>query len=233
MTVLQFLNGAPFGATDPVFNRDIGFYTFMVPAWSMVLGLLSTLTVLSAIAVGIRVPRSRRNPAAEPEAASCRRARRSTSASWSIVFLVLAAARIWMVQIPELLYSSTGPFTGASYSDLNARRPGLHAAAIVALLGAAFIVLGIVRRRVLPAAPIALIAYVAVGFLGRAVYPSIIQRLVVSPTELTRERPYLVNHIKATRVAWGIDSVTITRPDRRRRAHRCGTSVPTGRRSRT
>jgi hypothetical protein len=206
MTVLQFLNGAPFGATDPVFNRDIGFYTFMVPALSLVLGYLSTVTVLSALLSGfvylvrgdIRPPNPRLH--LSPRAAK-------HLGVLVIVFLVLAALRIWFVQIPELLYSSTGPFTGASYTDLNARRPGLHLTAIVALLGAAWVAAGIVRRRVLPAAPIALIAYVAVGFLGRAVYPSIIQRLVVSPTELTRERPYLVNHIKATRVAWGIDSV--------------------------
>ena len=156
---------------------------------------------------GICVPRSRRHPPAEPEACSCHLARRRHLGILVIVFLVLAALRIWFVQIPELLYSNTGPFTGASYTDLNARRPGLHLAAIVALLGAAWVAAAVVRRRVLPAAPIALIAYVAVGFLGRAVYPSIIQRLVVAPTELTRERPYLANHIKATRIAWGIDSV--------------------------
>ena len=206
MTALQFLNGAPFGATDPVFNRDIGFYTFVMPAWSMVLGLLSTLTVLSALLAGfVYLVRGEIRPP-NPKLWLSPRAGAHLGILLAI-FLVLAAARIWVVQIPELLYSTTGPFTGASYADLNARRPGLHAAAFTALLGAAFIVLGIVRRRVLPAAPIALVAYFAVAFLGRSVYPSIIQRLVVAPTELGRERPYIDNHIRATRLAWGIDSV--------------------------
>jgi uncharacterized membrane protein (UPF0182 family) len=206
MTALQFLNGAPFGATDPVFNRDIGFYTFVMPAWSMVLGLLSTLTVLSALLVGfVYLVRGEIRPP-NPKLWLSPRAGAHLGILLAI-FLVLAAARIWVVQIPELLYSNTGPFTGASYADLNARRPGLHAAAFTALLGAAFIVLGIVRRRLLPAAPIALVAYFAVAFLGRTAYPSIIQRLVVAPTELGRERPYIDNHIRATRLAWGIDSV--------------------------
>jgi uncharacterized protein len=206
MTALQFLNGAPFGATDPVFNRDIGFYTFVMPAWSMVLGLLSTLTVLSALLVGfVYLVRGEIRPP-NPKLWLSPRAGAHLGILLAI-FLVLAAARIWVVQIPELLYSNTGPFTGASYADLNARRPGLHAAAFTALLGAGFIVLGIVRRRVLPAAPIALVAYFAVAFLGRTAYPSIIQRLVVAPTELGRERPYIDNHIRATRLAWGIDSV--------------------------
>ena len=190
MTVLQFLNGAPFGATDPVFNRDIGYYTFVVPALAMVLGLLTTLTILAALLSGfVYVVRGEIRPPTPKLWISPR-----ASAHLGILviaFLVLAAARIWVVQIPELLYSNTGPFTGASYTDLNAHRPGLHLAAITALLGTVFVGLGIARRRVLPAVAIALITYFAVGFLGRSVYPSIIQRLVVAPTELGRERPYI------------------------------------------
>jgi uncharacterized membrane protein (UPF0182 family) len=209
MTVLQFLNGAPFGATDPVFNHDIGYYTFVLPALAMLLGLLTTLTVLAVLLAGfvylvrgeIRLP----SPASPKLTLSPRAS--AHLGVLVIVFLVLAAARIWVVQIPELLYSTTGPFTGASYTDLNAQRPGLHLAAITALLAAGFILLSVVRRRVLPAIPIALIAYFLVGFLGRSVYPAIIQRIVVAPTELGRERPFIASHIAATRVAWDIDSV--------------------------
>ena len=206
MTVLQFLNGAPFGAIDPVFNRDIGFYTFVMPALAMVLGLLSTLTVVAALLSGfVYLVRGDIRPP-NPRISLSPRASAHLGVL-VIAFLVLAAARIWVVQIPELVYSSTGPFTGASYADMHARRPGLHVTAIVALLGAVFIGWGIVRRRVLPAVPIALVAYFAVGFLGRSLYPSAIQRLVVAPTELGRERPFIQNHISATRLAWGIDSV--------------------------
>lgn len=206
MTVLQFLNGAPFGVSDPVFNRDIGYYTFVLPALAMLLGLLSTLTVLAVLLAGfIYLVRGEIRPPSPRIFISPRAG--AHLGSLVIVFLVLAAARIWVVQIPELLYSTTGPFTGASYTDLNAQRPGLHLAAITALLGAGFILLSVVRRRVLPAIPIALIAYFLVGFLGRSVYPAIIQRIVVAPTELARERPYIANHIAATRVAWDIDSV--------------------------
>jgi hypothetical protein len=206
MTVLQFLNGAPFGVTDPVFNRDIGFYTFVMPALAMLLGLLSTLTVLAVLLAGfVYLVRGEIRPPSPKLSLSPRAG--AHLGVLVVAFLVLAAARIWVVQIPELLYSTTGPFTGASYADLNAQRPGLHLAAITALLGAGFILLGVVRRRVLPAIPVALIAYFVVGFLGRSVYPSIIQRIVVAPTELARERPYIANHIAATRVAWDIDSV--------------------------
>ena len=206
MTVLQFFNGAPFGATDPVFNRDIGFYTFVLPALGMALGLLSTLVVLAALLSGfVYLVRGDIRPP-NPRISLSPRASAHLGVL-VIAFLVLAAARIWVVQIPELLYSSTGPFIGASYADLKAQRPGLHVTAVVALLGAVFVGVGIVRRRVLPAVSIALIAYFVVGFIGRSIYPAAIQRLVVAPTELGRERPYIQNHIRATRLAWGIDSV--------------------------
>jgi hypothetical protein len=206
MTVLQFLHGAPFGLADPVFGRDIGFYTFALPGWSLFLRLLSTLTVFSGLLAGfVYLVRGELRPPA-PQVFISPRAGTHLGILVAI-FLVLAAVRTWLVEIPELLYATTGPLTGASYTDLHARRPGMHLAAASALIGVAVIGAGLARRRVLPHVPIALALWLGVGILGRGVYPSLIQRLVVAPTELTRERPYIVNHIAATRAAWGIDSV--------------------------
>jgi uncharacterized membrane protein (UPF0182 family) len=206
MTVLQFIHGAPFGTTDPVFGRDIGFYTFAVPGWSLILRLLSTLTVFSALLAGfVYLVRGELRPPAPSVFVSPRAA--VHLGVLIAAFLVLAAARTWVVEIPELLYSNTGPLTGASYTDLHARRPGMHLVAVAALIGVAVIGVGLTKRRVLPHVPIALALWLGVGVLGRGVYPTLIQRLVVAPTELTRERPYIANHIVATRTAWGINSV--------------------------
>jgi uncharacterized membrane protein (UPF0182 family) len=48
-----------------------------------------------------------------------------------------------------------------------------------------------------------------VGFIGRGLIPLAMQNFLVAPTELTRETPYLKNHIVATRQAWGLDSVEV------------------------
>ncbi|HEX9564907.1 MAG TPA: UPF0182 family protein [Gemmatimonadaceae bacterium] len=208
MTVLQFLNGQPFGAVDPVFGRDIGYYTFALPGWSLLLRLLSTLTVFSALLAGfVYLVRGELRPPA-PRLFISPRAGTHLGALVA-VFLLLAAIRIWLVEIPELLYANTGPLTGASYTDLNARRPGLNLSAIAALIGVGAIGFGIVRQKVLPWVPSAVLGWIVVSVLGRGVYPTLVQRLVVAPTELTRERPYIENHIVATRTAWGIDSVAI------------------------
>src|SRR5712692_3315714 len=52
MPVLQFLNQTPFGVTDPVFGRDLGYYVFTLPIVGGVLGLLMFLVVVALLASG-------------------------------------------------------------------------------------------------------------------------------------------------------------------------------------
>src|SRR6266699_2318910 len=52
MPVLQFLNQTPFGVTDPVFGRDLGYYVFTLPIIGGVLGLLMFLVVVALLASG-------------------------------------------------------------------------------------------------------------------------------------------------------------------------------------
>jgi hypothetical protein len=53
----------------------------------------------------------------------------------------------------------------------------------------------------------AVVGYFGAVLLGRGLFPFLMQKLLVAPTELTRETPYLRYHIAATRHAWGLDSV--------------------------
>src|SRR5213082_473813 len=48
--VLQFLHRTPFGVTDPVFGRDVGYYVFTVPVIAGGLGLITALTTLTLAA---------------------------------------------------------------------------------------------------------------------------------------------------------------------------------------
>src|SRR3972149_4726298 len=50
--VLKFLAATPFGQTDPLFGRDIAFYVFSLPVFSLVLGLMRILILLSLIVSG-------------------------------------------------------------------------------------------------------------------------------------------------------------------------------------
>src|SRR5258706_6352493 len=49
--LLRWLNAVPFGATDPVFGRDIGFYFFTLPVLDFVRGW--AIAAVLAIAAGV------------------------------------------------------------------------------------------------------------------------------------------------------------------------------------
>jgi uncharacterized membrane protein (UPF0182 family) len=207
MTVLKGINGVAVGTTDPLFGRDVSFYLFRLPLTSLVLGTLITLTFLSIVAV-IAMYWMRNDITLPPRRASAKpRAARHIGGLLAFLFLLLAL-RHWFVGTSSLLYSTTGPLVGASYTDVHVALPGLYVTAIAALIAAVWIVVGIARDKLVWTAVSATIFYAVVSILARGVVPALYQKLVVSPNELTREDPYLRRHIAATRKAWGLDSVT-------------------------
>ena len=220
LAVLKLVHGVPFGVSDPMFGRDVAFYTFTLPVLSGTLALGVALTIITLLLVGVFYVlsggvavrggvtlRDDMPVVAQPQIRVSRAAAGHVSALLAL-YLVLAALQLWLVDIPGLLFSSTGPFVGASYADVHARLPGIHVAAVAALLAAGAVIVGIARAKALTYTVAAVAAYVGISLLARVMYPAAVQRLVVAPTELTREQPYLARHIAATRRAWGLDGVT-------------------------
>ncbi len=206
--VLRVIHRTPFGIADPVFSRDIGYYVFTLPGLSLALGFLTTLAVLSLLLV-VPLYWMRRDIVPGP-----RRLMVEPTAGLHLAILVaavflLTALRLWLVEIPGLLYSTTGPLIGASYTDLHARLPALRISAVVALLAAVAVVIGGIQSRLPRYGFLAVVSYLGVAVVGRGLFPLAMQKFVVAPTELTRETPYLRHHIAATRKAWGLDSVEV------------------------
>jgi uncharacterized membrane protein (UPF0182 family) len=206
LVVLKGFNGVPIGTRDPLFGRDISFYLFRLPLISGVLGTLITLTFLSIVGVAVMYW-MRNDITLPPRRASAKpRAARHIGVLAAVLF-VLIALRLWIVATASLLYSTTGPLLGASYTDVHVALPGLYVSAIAALVAAAWVAAGIVRGKLIWSAISATVFYVVVSVLARGVVPAAYQKLVVSANELSRETPYLRNHIDATRKAWGLDHV--------------------------
>ena len=203
---LRVVYQTKFGVADPLFSRDIGFYVFTLPGLSAAIGLLTTLAVFSLLLVVLLywlrgdIVLGPRRLSIEPTAGL------HLSILLAVLFL-LTGLRLWLVEIPSLLYSTTGPLVGASYADVHARLPALRLTAVLAVLAAVAVLIGAARREVARYGLLAIGAYLAVAFVGRGLFPQAMQKFVVAPTELTRETPYLRNHIVATRQAWGLDSV--------------------------
>jgi len=204
--VLQFLHRTPFGTTDPIFGRDLGYYVFTVPVVAGGLGLITALTTFALVAViGLYVLRRdiivfERRVTVEPSA------RLHVALLIALLFL-LAALRVYFVRLPGLLYSTTGPLVGASFADLHATLTGLRVAGLAALVGGALVLWGATSQRLARNTVLGLGLYLGVSLLGVGLYPTIVQRLIVAPNELVKETPQLAHHIAATRRAWGLDGV--------------------------
>src|SRR3989344_2385217 len=50
--VLKFLSAVPFGQVDPIFGQDVSFYVFSLPVYSLGLGLIKTVILISLIGCG-------------------------------------------------------------------------------------------------------------------------------------------------------------------------------------
>jgi uncharacterized membrane protein (UPF0182 family) len=203
-TWLYALNATPFGRTDPVLGRDIGFYIFRLPLLEHLHGLALTTTLLSLAAVAA-THLAAGNLALDPmRGIVTNGTARRHLALLAAALLVVLAFGAWL-RIPLLLAGQSSVVYGASYVDVHARMPAYRLLMVAALVGAA---LAMYQSTVVRLRPI----YWAIGLyllasLGGGAYASVIQRFVVAPNEQVRETPYIVNNIRATREAFALDRV--------------------------
>jgi uncharacterized membrane protein (UPF0182 family) len=105
--------------------------------------------------------------------------------------------------------SQNGFVQGAGYTDVHARLPALTLLIWISLLAAVILLINIRRRGwALPVLGVGLWAFVAI--VVGAIYPAIVQTVSVTPSQNSKEQPYIARNIDATRSAIGINSVTRT-----------------------
>jgi uncharacterized membrane protein (UPF0182 family) len=201
---ILFLHARNVGRVDPQFKTDVGFYLFRLPflsflvdwAFAAIVVVLLVTAVAHYLNGGIRVqgPGQRVTP--------------QVKAHLSVLLGVLAlikAAGYWL-QRYELAFSHRGAVDGATYTDVNAQLPVLYLLILISLAAFVLFIVNIWRRGwALPVIAVGLWALVAVLLGG--VYPAIVQRFSVEPSESSKERQYIGRNIEATRQALGLDKV--------------------------
>ncbi|MFA4819263.1 MAG: UPF0182 family protein [Patescibacteria group bacterium] len=218
--VLKFISGAAFGAADPIFGKDIGFYVFSLPFLQMILGLTKTLIVLTMIGCGFMyflqgslnfggLPEQ--TEGAAPPVRSPMRLRIVTSNGARIhlgillaIFLSTIAVGVYLSRF-TLLTSQSGLVFGATYTDTIVRIPMLWVSMMAAVLAAVAAAWWAWQGKLAPLIG-AVSLYVVVGLAG-AVIPSLVQKLVVAPNELVKETPFIKRNIAATRQAFALDKI--------------------------
>jgi uncharacterized membrane protein (UPF0182 family) len=202
--VLGYINRSAFGATDPLFGRDIAFFVFELPLWRFLYSGAMTLvlgTLLLSVATYVLL-RSLVLTAQGPRLAA---GARTHLLALGALLLVLRALGFWLDRY-ELVYSPRGVVFGASYTDVHAALPVLGALTALALLCAAACLFQMTR----PGWGFLVAGLVVLGVAwagGLGIWPALLQRFQVTPNELVAERPYIEHNIRMTRQAYGLNAV--------------------------
>ncbi len=205
--VLKFISSAAFGATDPIFNKDIGFYVFSLPVLQAALGLVKTLVILTLIGcAAIYFLRGSLHVASLQllKQMQIERGARIHLGILLAIFLSTIVVGVYLSRF-TLLTSQGSLVFGAMYTDATVRIFMLWismAAAVLAAVSAAFWAW---KGKLSPLVG-AIFLYVVVGFTGAAI-PSLIQKLVVAPNELVKETPFIKYNIAATRQGFALDKI--------------------------
>ena len=205
--ILKFIAGSTFGATDPIFNKDIGFYVFSLPVFYLGLGLIKFLVLVAL--VGSAIIYFLRGNLYVANLRSFRqmqieRAARIHLGILLAIFLATIVAGIYLSRF-TLLTSQSGLVFGATYTDATVRIFMLWISMTAAVFAAVLAAFWAWKGKLSPLVG-AVSLYVVVGFVG-AVIPSLVQKLVVAPNELVKEMPFIKHNIAATRQGFALDTI--------------------------
>ncbi len=202
--VLEYFNRTPFGKKDPQFGLDIGFYVFELPFWRSVVAYSSAVVLIAGLAAlaACYLYGAMRFGGREVRIS---RAARVQLAITAALYIALQAVSLWLDQYAALTKNNS-LITGAQYTEVNATIPGREImagiAAIVALL---FIVTAVIGRWRISIVGTGLLLVSAIVIGG--IYPWIVQRLQVAPSERSFESAYIQRNIDATRDAYDVSGV--------------------------
>ncbi|MBU1074608.1 UPF0182 family protein [Patescibacteria group bacterium] len=212
-TVLLYFNSTSFNSVDPLFQKDISYYFFSLPFIELILnfsvgivlvGIIGSFVIYLSLGV-VQLRGGLRNLFRTTGPSIVHAAKRFISILLAILFFIIAA-KTYFIEMPSLLYSTTGSFLGAGYTDIHITVPILQISAIVALLVGLLLLIHAfksVTRMVTSGITI----YLLIVIVGGWAIPGIVQRFIVLPNELVKETPYIEHNIAATQKAYGIDKV--------------------------
>jgi uncharacterized protein len=203
---LRFIYQAPYGQSDPVFGKDIGFYLFSLPAYVAIKnGLIMILILAALVAGGIYWVHGDIDLDKRPGSISPR-----VLAHGSVLLALFFMVKAWSYSLDRflLLYDDNAVVVGANYTDVTVVIPLLWAMAFVAVLAAAISLTNLwIRGYRRPVTAVALVFVTSLVLLD--MFPAVFERLFVKPYELQLERPYIQRNITLTRQAYNLDQITV------------------------
>ncbi|SHJ93760.1 UPF0182 family protein [Desulforamulus aeronauticus] len=203
-TVLQYFKQTAFGTTDPIFNKDIGFYIFSLPFYELLYRLVASAIFLNIVLVALVYLLTDSARGGLTKIFRFPAARYHLSALAALFFIL----KSWGYRLDQfrLLLSSSGVVHGAGYTDIHASLLAYKVLCILSLITALIIIGNIFLRRFRLTA-YAIVGLLVVSVLLGGIYPSIVQKFIVLPNEFNREAPYIANNIKLSQQAYNLDTI--------------------------
>ncbi|WP_321922366.1 UPF0182 family membrane protein [Paraburkholderia guartelaensis] len=203
---LRFVYQVPVGERDPIFERDISFYLFSLPAYVALKNWLLRLVYCSAIVAGAVY--GLRGDIAPERSARALSAAVITHGSALLALFFAVKAWSWWLDRFLLLYGDNGVVVGASYTDVHVELPVLWMLAGLAAASSVVLLINMRRRSFLQPAVLALLVFGS-SLVFAVIYPALFQRFYVKPSELKLETPYIEHTIALTREAYGLAKIEV------------------------
>jgi hypothetical protein len=206
-TYLRFRYGGSFGAADPLFGVDLGFYFFRLPFYELLQGSVTILTVAALAILGFVAVLGLRQykPGHKINIGD------KTFRHLVVLLFILAANFGWGFYLDhyQLVYSTLGVVYGAGYAAAHVTRIALWAMVGASALACALLVLTFFRPRV-KAVAAGIGSYAVLYLVGVLAVPYLFEAFVVRPSELRLETPYLGHYIDSTRKAYNLGGIQET-----------------------
>ncbi len=206
--ILRYFHPTTFNTKEPLFGQDISFYIFSFPVWQLLRFWLGGLFLFALVAVVLIYLLSGDSLSQGKFPGFSQSQLRHLYGLGSGV-AAMSALHYWLHRY-ELLYATHGIIYGAGYTDITVQLP----VDIGLLLLTGAIALFLLWRTIfwskdlrLPLRGLAL--YLALTIIADFILPEAVQRLVVQPNELARERPYLQRSIAFTRAAFDLNNIEV------------------------
>lgn len=197
----KFLNPTVFGVKDPIFLKDIGFYVFQLPFYQFIYKLLIWLVLLAGL-LTLSIYLLPGFIIGDPARVFVSTYVRRHLSILAAVFLVVHACG-YQLQQYVLMYSQSSVVYGPGYADVHATILAYKILFFLALLTGVAILFLRRFRLVVYSIVFLIVASICLGSL----YPDLVQKFIVTPNEMEREKQYIEYNIKYTQMAYGLDKI--------------------------
>ena len=204
---LLYLFAPGMGVLDPVYGKDVSYYLFAYPIYSLLQGrlLLAFLLLFVGLVLlywmenHILMRQNQRIPA---------------GARWHLSLLILFVCfiEVWdyVLQRYALLYSGDHLplFFGPGFVEMNVVLPLIWLSLTLLMATAVTLLLTIHNERFIKLfIPCGVLFLLALGVRYATFIPQTVEKYIVKPNEIDREKPFIANNIKATLDAYGLTGV--------------------------